>query len=320
MSLSPTLGEVGEDAVIAAIRDAAPSSINGDDAAVLPAASPNSRTVLATDTLVEGRHFNLIWSTPEDVGEKAVVQNFADIEAMGARPVAILLALSAPLDTPLETVRGIAQGIGKRCAKYNAELIGGDVTTSTELILTISAIGHLGGDRPGLSLGAARAGQKVVAHGKLGWSAAGLALLQEFGPVLPREFEHLEPLVTHHRQPWIDPGRGVIARATGATAMTDNSDGLVEDLGDIARESAVLIDLDSQAIAPDDLLVAAGKALDQDPWAWVLGGGEDHTLLATTAKDAPSGFRVIGEVAKGHGVTVDGNPPAYNSSWESFHE
>lgn len=319
-----TLGEVSEREVIQAITDAAPSVINGDDAAVLFPGQPNSRTVVATDTLVEGRHFRLDWSSPEEVGQKAILQNFADIEAMGARPTAALLSLSAPPETPLEVVRGIAAGIGTRARRYTAELVGGDVTKSNQLIVTITAVGSLGGSRSPLTLDRARAGQQLVAHGRLGWSAAGLALLERFGRAgIPRE---LTSLVDAHCAPWLSPNRGMIARAAGASAMTDNSDGLLRELQLLCQRSGVGIDLDSAALAPDDLLVHAGQVLGVDPWDWVLGGGEDHTLLATTAKSAPSGFRRIGDITAGtksaqHNVCMDATPiqlSAANQGWESF--
>ena len=100
--------------------------------------------------------------------------------------------------------------------------------------------------------------------------------------------------------------------------MTDNSDGLVRDMGLMAQRSAVHIDLDPAAIAPDALLASAGAVLDVDPWEWVLAGGEDHTLVATTDKAAPSGFREIGQVLRGTGVTVGGETPRFTAGWESF--
>ncbi|QCB28328.1 thiamine-phosphate kinase [Corynebacterium endometrii] len=321
MNLTPTLAEVGERAVIDAIRAAAPSGVNGDDAAVIPATAPNSRTVAATDMLVEGRHFRLDWSSAQQVGFKAITQNFADIEAMGARPSSALLALAAPGDTPLHVIEGIAQGIAKRCKDYQAELVGGDVTRADQIILSVTAIGQLGGSRSPLSLDAARVGQKVVAHGHIGYSAAGLALLQRFGNYLPPGAEGLARLKQAHCAPSITAGRGLVARATGVTAMTDNSDGLIKDLSLIAERSSVAVDLDARALGPDALLKEAGELLGIDPWEWILTGGEDHTLLGTTHKDCPSGFRVIGEVTKKNGaglVTVDGAAPAHHRGWESF--
>lgn len=312
----PTVGDIGERGVIEAIIAAAPSTRNGDDAAVLLNATPNSRAVVATDMLIEGRHFSTEWSTAEEIGVKAITANFADIEAMGARPIAALLALSAPESTPVDFLRGVAGGIAARTGEYSAELVGGDVTGGDTLILSVTAIGSLGGNRPALTLDAARHGQKVVAHGNIGWSAAGFALLKHFGRAdVPKRFAEL---VSAHCAPTLTPGRGVVARATGATSMTDNSDGLIVDLSTMARRSGVGVDIDSAAIEPAPLLCEAAELLGVDPWTWVLTGGEDHTLLATTAGDAPSGFRTIGQVTRSDEVTVDGEAPKYDTGWVSF--
>ncbi|WP_245802953.1 thiamine-phosphate kinase [Corynebacterium phocae] len=312
-----TLASVGEQEVIRAITAIAGSSLNGDDAAVLHPGAPNHLTVVATDMMVEGNHFRQEWSTPEEVGEKIILRNFADVESMGARPVASLLAIAAPPDTPLEFVRGLARGIAKRQDKYNAELVGGDVTHSSQIVITLTALGALGGDLPALTLSAARPGQTVIAHGRIGWAGAGLALLQRYGRAVPSEFA---PLVKAQCAPWIDPGRGVVARAAGAKAMTDNSDGLIQDLTTVATKSGVGIDLDSAALEPDDLLVAAARALDADPWEWVLAGGEDHTLIGTTPGDVPTGFVPIGRTtaARDTGVVVDGRKPQFSAGWSAL--
>src|SRR5699024_12015833 len=163
---TPTLRDVGEHGVIQEIIAAAPSSLNGDDAAVLLPLAPNSRTVATTDMLVEGRHFCRDWSTPYQVGMKAITQNYADIEAMDARPIRALMALGAPLDTPVSVVREIAEGIAQRTGEYNTELVGGEVTQAEKSTVSGTAIGALGGDRRPGALSAARGGQTVVAHGK----------------------------------------------------------------------------------------------------------------------------------------------------------
>ncbi|WP_165243347.1 thiamine-phosphate kinase [Corynebacterium lizhenjunii] len=315
---APTLGQVGEAATISVIREVAPSDVNGDDAAVLTSSAPYHRTVASTDSLVEGRHFRLDWSTAYEVGYKAVVQNFADIEAMGARPRACLLSLCAPAQTPVDTVRSLAQGLAAACGHYSAELVGGDVTRANELVVTVTALGELGGAWPALTLSRARPGQYVLAHGRIGHSGAGLALLERFGRSLPPQYADLQPLIDAHCAPWIKPGRGVIARAAGATAMTDNSDGLVVDVGAIARASRVGIELEAAALSPGPLLVRAGRVLGLDPWSWVLSGGEDHTLVATADHANVSDFRVIGRVVRTPGVRVEGAAPAYTGGWNSF--
>lgn len=314
-----TVGEVGEHAVIAAIRDVAPSARNGDDAAVLSMTTPNARYIASTDMLVEGRHFTLDWSTPEQVGAKAAIQNFADVEAMGARPTAILMGLSVPEDTDLDVIRGIATGLrdqGRRCA---AELVGGDVVGGDSLVISITAMGELGGPGRPLWRNAARPADTVIAAGRIGHSAAGLSLLHRHGSrdAVPERFRGL---VDAHLVPDFAYGRGPVARAAGVSALTDNSDGLVVDLTEIARASGVTIALDEDAVAPDDLLAEAAEHLDADPWAWVLSGGEDHTLLGTTPGEPPTGFRAIGEVIRhdGREVTVGGREPWLRGGWVSF--
>lgn len=310
----PTLADVGEGDVIKTIVTAAPSTVNGDDAAVLTPPAPNSRVVASTDMLVAGRHFVAEWTTPYLVGRKAVVQNFADIEAMGARPLAALLAISAPPSTPVAVVEELAAGLGSMSEEWASELVGGDVTSGDQLVISVTAIGSLGGNLDALRLDRARPGQRVVAHGRIGYSAAGLALL-ESGVDIPPE---LEPLVEAHQVPDITPGRGVVARSAGATAMTDNSDGLIRDLSTMAARSGVGIDLSGVALAPDKRMVAAGTLLGADPWEWVLTGGEDHTLVGTCDGSAPVGFRSIGTVTRQPGVRIDGTEPAYTGGWESY--
>ena len=316
---NPTLAEVGEHAAINVIIAHAPSSRNGDDAAVLGHAAPNSRTVVTTDLLVENRHFSLDWSTPAEIGRKAITQNFADVEAMGARPVAALLGLSVPSYTRLGFVSDLARGIAQRVGDYGAELVGGDITDGEAIVISVTAIGQLGGSIPALTLNAARPGQILIASGEIGASAAGLALLQRFGRHgVPKEFM---PLVQSHCATKIPPGRGFVARTAGVTAMTDNSDGLIHDLQTMARRSGVTIDVRSESITPTPLMRKAAELLAADPWEWVLSGGEDHTLVATTNGAPPVGFRRIGMIYKQHRhqlVTVDHKTPDYSAGWNSF--
>ncbi|AIG64232.1 thiamine monophosphate kinase [Corynebacterium atypicum] len=312
----PTVSDLGEKRVIEAIVAESPSIVNGDDAAVLFNAPPNSRTVVTTDMAVEDRHFKLNWSTAEEIGKKAIVQNFADIEAMGARPVAALLAVAAPRATPVSFLQELARGIDSRVREFSAELVGGDVVSADQLTISVTAVGSLGGNLPALSLDRARPGQVLCASGAIGHSAAGMALLRRFGRVgVP---EDMVVLRDAHTMPTVAPSRGMVARSTGATAATDNSDGLIVDVSTIARRSGVAIDLDPEAIAPSPALMRAGELTGIDPWAWVLGGGEDHTILATTSAAIPSGFRKIGEVHKGEGVTVGGSAPKVTTGWASF--
>ena len=329
-----TVAEAGEAATIAAIRSAAPSEINGDDAAVLDPAPPNSRYVATTDVLVEDVHFRFDWSSPFEVGAKAVTQNFADIQAMGGRPAAVLMSLAAPDDLTVATVSDIARGIGTTAAPWAVELVGGDVVSSTQLVVSITAIGLLAGPDPALTIDAAEPGQQVIASGVIGHAAAGEAILRYFGSreAVP-DNAVLQELVRRHCAPELVVGRGSVARAAGVKAMTDNSDGLLRDLTTLAERSNVTIDLDGASLTPDAQLYYAGEVLGVDPWPWVYTGGEDHTLLATTDEEPPAGYRFIGTVGEPGGtgddrpddvvgtvptVTVDGRLPAYSGGWDSL--
>lgn len=335
MRESLTVAQAGEARTIAAIRTAAPSSLNGDDAAVLEVTAPNSRHVCSTDILVQGRHFDFRYSLPREVGIKAVTQSFADIQAMGARPTAVLLAIATPGDLPLQTVADIAGGIHEAASPWAAELVGGDVVKSKDLVISLTALGELAGPAPALTLDGAGVGHQVIAFGHIGYSAAGLAILEHFGSrrAIPQDDEILQELVQWHCAPHLPVARGSVARAAGAASMTDNSDGLIRDLGLIADRSAVCIDIESTAIAPDSKLLHAAECIGANAWKWVLTGGEDHTLLGTTDTRVPSGFKAIGRVRSltsqvavdvfgentdETAVLVDGARPQFTEGWQSL--
>ena len=310
-----TLAEVGEFAVIdrlVAGREQPPSVAlgPGDDAAVVLVR--DGATVVSTDMLVEGRHFRLDWSTPRDVGRKAIAQNAADIEAMGATATAFVVAFGAPGDTPSAQVVELADGMWQEARLLGSGIVGGDLVTAPQWVISVTALGDLGGRDP-VRLGGARAGETVAIVGPLGWSAAGYALLLN-------DVENFEALCRRHLVPEPPYGQGRVAADAGATSMTDVSDGLVADLGHIARASGVGIDLSSDSLSADrDPLAAAGAVLAMDPWDWVLGGGEDHPLVATFPGPPPAGWRLIGRVLDGPArVLVDGQRWHGDVGWQSF--
>jgi thiamine-monophosphate kinase len=123
-----------------------------------------------------------------------------------------------------------------------------------------------------------------------------------------------------HLVPHPPYGQGRVAAEAGATAMTDVSDGLVADLGHIATASGVGIDLSTAALSADrDAVAEAAAKVGADAWAWVLGGGEDHALVATFPASPPDGWRPIGRVLDGPPrVLVDGDTWRGNPGWQSF--
>ena len=302
----------------------------GDDAAVL--AAPDGRVVASTDFLLEGRHFRRDWSGAADVGHKAAARSLADVAAMGAEPSGLLVALAAPPGLPVSWARELAAGLAAECARAGASVIGGDTARADQVVLAVTSLGDLAGRAPVLRSGAAPS-DLVAAAGVLGHAAAGLALLTAGITQDPL----LAPLITGQLRPAPPYEAGPEAAGLGATAMIDVSDGLLADLGHVAAASGVLIDLDSAALRPGDRLIAAARAVagsrrhrdrtglvtrppDAEALRWVMSGGEDHSLVATfpAGTRLPPRWKVIGIVAEGHGVVIDGQPWAEARGWDHF--
>ncbi|CRZ15167.1 thiamine-phosphate kinase [Mycolicibacterium neworleansense] len=285
----------------------------GDDAAVVTAT--DGFTVVSTDMLVQDRHFRLDWSTPHDIGRKAIAQNAADIEAMGARATAFVVAFGAPSDTSVAAATAVSDGLWDEAGRLDASIAGGDLVRAPVWVISVTALGDLGGREPVRRSGA-RPGDTVAVAGDLGRSAAGFALLH-LGIEGQAGFSELRQ---RHFTPQPPYGQGVRASDAGARAMTDVSDGLLADLGHIATASGVGIDVDTSLLDDDRRAVAeAAAAVGADPWEWVLGGGEDHALAATFPGALPPGWRAIGRVLDGPAkVVVDGGAWGGNAGWQSF--
>lgn len=272
----------------------------GDDAAVLEAPG---RLVVSTDTMVEGVHFRRDWSTGLETGRKAVAAAGADVEAMGADAWTVLISLSAPADLPLTWLRFFHQGVLEECERSGFALVGGDTTRSRDVTVAVTVVGRL--DGAPVTRAGARPGDEVALRGRLGWAAAGLA-------VLGRGFRSPRAAVAAQLAPEVPWGAGREARLAGATAMVDVSDGLLADLGHVARASSVAIDLDAAAFEVAPVLATVAQATGRDPMDFVLTGGEDHALAATfPAGTVPEGWVRVGRVAAagpdGPLVTVDGS-------------
>lgn len=286
----------------------------GDDAAVV--AAPDGRVVVTTDTMVHGPDFRLAWSTPHDLGWKAAATNLSDIAAMGARPTAMVVAVTAPPDTPVEVLEGLADGFRDACAELapGCGVVGGDLSVSDTLVIAVTAFGDLEG-RDAVLRSGARPGDQVAVSGSLGLAAEGLALLferaideeglpeAERAAALKTEFPAALQAQLTPRPPLAD---GVAAARAGATAMLDLSDGLAIDARRIATASGVALDLSSSAIGSST----------------ALAGGEDHALLATFPADRelPGGFRRIGEVREGAGLLVDGREYGERGGWDPYED
>lgn len=311
------LGDLGEAGVLARILPLLPPGSSmvlgpGDDAAVV--AAPDGRVVVSTDVLVEGRDFRRDWSTGADVGWKAAAQNLADVASMGAVPTALVVALAAPPDLPVAWAADLARGLAAACEGTGAGVVGGDLSSSSEVVVSVTVLGDLQGRTP-VRRDGARPGDVVAVAGRLGESAAGLALLSSGR-------EHVAPdLVAAHRRPRPPLGAGPAAADAGASAMIDISDGLLLDLGRLADASGVTVDLDAGVLgrlAEPLRQAAAGDALD-----WVLTGGEDHALAACfpPSRPLPEPFVRVGEARERRegSVLLDGAPPVTaRRGWDHF--
>ncbi|MEU4771880.1 thiamine-phosphate kinase [Micromonospora sp. NPDC023644] len=282
----------------------------GDDAAVV--AAPDARVVASTDVLVEGRHFRRDWSGARDVGHRAAAANLADIAAMGAQPTALLVALCMPPELETGWAEELADGLAAEAAKVGASVVGGDMSASPTLTIAVTALGDLGG-RPPVTRSGARPGDVLALAGRTGYAAAGLT-------VLSRGFRTPRLLVEAYRRPEVPYPAGPHAARLGATAMIDVSDGLLADLGHVAKASGVAVDVRRDAFEVPRQMRDAAQALGVDPYSWLLAGGDDHALAATfpSAVALPPDWRPIGRVTEGSGVTVDGQPHEGPAGWDHF--
>lgn len=247
----------------------------GDDAAVLDVGGRG--VCLTVDAIVEGRHFLRSVSSPEDVGWKAVAVNVSDLAAMGATPVAGLIALCRPPTWSATDIVDLYAGMQEAAQEWRLELIGGDTVAGDQMLVAVTAVGEVVPDRAVRRSGA-RPGDVLVLVGELGAAAAGLAQVKA----------GVEPdpdLLAAHRRPRA-LARGGLALAThGATAMIDLSDGLGADVGHLCAASRVAATVEYAQLAVARGVVDAVRSVHADPVELVCGGGEDFALLATVSPD-----------------------------------
>ncbi len=256
----------------------------GEDVAWIQAGEP---LALSVDTLVDGVHFRRSWMPPEAVGWKAMTAALSDLAAARARPVGCLVALSAPaLDSWTDAVMA---GIAEAARRFGCPILGGDTTRSAVATVSVTVIGT--GTPFGRS--GAQVGDLVQLSGPTGLAARALRGL-EAGQAVPAD-ALLKPM----------PRLDLREALADATACIDLSDGLLADAGHLAEASAVQLVLDRAALQVEGVS-------EED----ALAGGEDYELLAT-APTPLAGFRVIGSVRAGSGLSfVDGSPLPDCRGWD----
>ncbi len=286
---------------------------SGDDAAVIKA--QDGKFVVTTDTMIEDHDFRLIWSTGFDLGWKAVATNVSDVAAMGARPTSLVVAIAVPGSTPITFLEDFADGLKAACEQLapGCGVVGGDLAASEKVFISVTAHGDLEGREPILRSGA-KPGDVLAVAGTLGRAAAGLALLFSGDADAISAYDALVG-VQKRPEPPIAAGIGL-----NATSMLDLSDGLAKDAARIAKASSVKLVIRSQDLQGFEAMIDdAAMRLGVSSSDWVIGGGEDHSLLATFAPDVevPRAFKPIGYVAEGSGVYLDESPLG-EVGWDSI--
>jgi len=245
----------------------------GDDAAVV---KTEGLQVLTTDCLVEGDHFRTDWFSAKQIGMKAIEINISDIAAMGAIPKYVLVSLALPKDLDVKFVEEMYQGMWDSCDKYKIDIIGGNMTRSNQIVISITIIGEA--DKKNLSLrSGANPGDLIFVSGHLGNGKAGLRLFQEN----LKGFEKV-------RKSYLEPKAQLdtaLKIAPYINSMIDVSDGLAPEIRHICDESKCGAIIYKDKIPIDDEVRDVAKALDEDEYDYALFGGEDFELVYTVSKD-----------------------------------
>ncbi|MFA9370906.1 MAG: thiamine-phosphate kinase [Labilibaculum antarcticum] len=294
----------------------------GDDAAVLD--YQNKKTVVTTDLLLEGIHFDLMYTPLKHLGYKAIAVNVSDIYAMNALPKQVTVSIAISKRFTIEAMDEFYEGINLACETYNVDLVGGDTTSSlTGLCISVTAIGEAEADQLAYRNGA-KENDLICVSGNLGAAFAGLQLLEREKRVFDNN-PAMQPDLTGHdyileRQLKPEARKDIYERLQEAkivpTSMIDISDGLSSDIMHICEESKVGCQIYEEKIPVDYETHKMAEELNMNYSTFSLNGGEDYELLFTVPLDQFDAIekiedvKVIGhitEISKGkYLVTRDG--------------
>lgn len=286
-------GLIGE--LVRELGDAAADVLipEGDDAAVWDAGGPALAT---TDAMMEGVHFRLEWTTPEDLGFKSISINVSDIAAMGGEPSISLVALGLSPDADPDWVRGLYRGMAGACRRYGLRIAGGDTFVSPKLAVVLTILGRppAGG---AVTRAGARHGDLLFVTGELGEAAAGHCYLKarqlegrSKGKTRKSRRGGIESAmagaVSRFLRPVARLEEGRAAAAAGASAMIDISDGIAGDALHIASSSGVGLVLDRASLPLGAGARTAESLLGESAERLALCGGEDYELLMAVPPEA----------------------------------
>lgn len=287
-----SLGEFGLiDRIEASFKPTLKSTIKGigDDAAVIRYGNADKATVISTDLLNEGIHFDLIYHPAKHLGYKAVAVNVSDICAMNATPKHITVSLALSSKASVEWVDAFYEGVNAACQHYEIDLIGGDTTSSLKgITISITAVGEADPDKITYRSGA-KDGDLVCITGHLGAAYLGLQILEREkqifleNPGVQPDLDKAETLIGAQLKPEarVDMVKAFAKAGVVPTSMIDISDGLASELYHICKQSNVGALIEESGVPI--LQEAEMKAIDfgLDPITCALSGGEDYELLFT---------------------------------------
>jgi len=297
----------------------------GDDAAVLD--HFGRQTVVSTDLLLEGIHFDLSYTPLKHLGYKSIIVNLSDIYAMNAIPTQVLLSIGFSNRVSLEALDEFYAGVYAACEEHGVDLIGGDTSTSQKgLVISVTAIGEVAPDKY-VQRSGAKPGDLVCVSGELGGAFLGLTLLEREKKIFEStgaqpDLEGESYIVGRLLKP--EARKDIVEYFASAdikpTSMMDISDGLSSDVMHICKASDTGCVIYEDKLPLNDDAKAFAYKLQLDPTACALSGGEDYELLFTIAqtdyekiKTNPS-VSVIGYVTEAgegkHLITRGGNKHA----------
>ncbi|MFA5110658.1 MAG: thiamine-phosphate kinase [Desulfobaccales bacterium] len=254
----------------------------GDDCAALALDGPDY-LLWTVDTLVEGVHFDLAYTSLDQLGWKSLAVNVSDIAAMGGEPRYALLSLGWPPARDRGPALQFAAGLARAAREYGVAVIGGDTVAAPErLVITVTLTGQVPASQM-LRRAGARPGDLVFVTGPLGEAAAGLEILRRGAKLSP---DLQEPLIEAHLapRPHLAAGR-LLAREALATALIDTSDGVATDLFHICQAGSVGARIPAAAVPISPRVRAAAPALGVSALNLALTGGEDYLLLFTASPE-----------------------------------
>lgn len=262
----------------------------GDDAAVID--HFGKQTVITTDLLVEGVHFDLIYTPLKHLGYKSVIVNLSDIYAMNAIPTQIILSIGFSNRFSLEALNEFYEGVYAACDKYGVDLVGGDTTSSQKgFIISVTAIGEVAPDKF-VKRSTAQKGDLLCVSGDLGAAYVGLLFLEREkkifmeSPGVQPDLEGESYVIGRLLKP--EARKDIVeffaSQEITPTSMMDISDGLSSEILHICKESNLGCVLYEDKIPVSEEMKKAAFKFEIDPTACALSGGEDYELLFTISQ------------------------------------